>query len=275
MVETALVGRIDPPELHVMSYNIRRRMPHFGRRGPDSWRTRKPLMRRMLAREQPALLGVQEAMLDQSAFVREALGDDYREVGHGRDGHHRGERCPIFWDSSRLRLETWHQDALSDTPEVPGSRSWGNKDPRVLVSAVFTDRETGLHFLAMNTHLDHRSPGSRLRSAQLIRSRVAATSLPVVITGDFNADAHSIAHAALVEEGPLVDSWTAAGNRLTESWGTFPNYSPPVLGRKRIDWILTTPTVDVLSAAINVRRNPGGWPSDHTPIHAVVRLPEQ
>lgn len=272
MPDTALIGPVDPPQLHVMSYNIRRRMPHMMRRNPDRWNIRKPLLRRMLAREQPALLGVQEALFDQAEFVQEALGPEYREIGYGRDRDRGGERCPIFWDSTRLRLETWNQKALSDTPDVSGSSSWGNRDPRLFVSAEFTDLATGRRFLAINTHFDHRSSRSREKSAEAIRQVVANSTLPAIVTGDFNSDAASLAHRTLIADGALHDSWLAAQARLTESWGTFPNYRRPRAGRKRIDWILATPTIEVVSAAINVRRISGRWPSDHAPVQAVVRF---
>jgi endonuclease/exonuclease/phosphatase family metal-dependent hydrolase len=273
MTDSALIGPVAAPGLHVVSFNIRRRLPHLNPRSPDRWVHRRPLMKRLLEAEQPALLGVQEALFDQANFVRHALGERYRSIGHGREANKGGEGCPIFYDSRRLRVIKWQQTALSDTPNVPGSTSWGNRTPRVVVDATFRDLDTGIEFQAVNTHLDNRSRSSRLRSADELRRIVSASPLPTIVTGDFNTDAETDPYDELTGHGLLLDSWDTADKRLTEAWGTFPNYRQPEHGRKRIDWILTTPTVTVLSAGINVTQYEGGWSSDHTPVQAVVQLP--
>jgi endonuclease/exonuclease/phosphatase family metal-dependent hydrolase len=255
-----------------MSYNIRRRLPKLLPRNPDQWRHRQPLMKRLLAAEQPALLGVQEALFTQARFVRQSLGEHYLSIGYGREKNTGGEGCPIFYDARRLQVVEWRQTALSDTPDVPGSTSWGNRTPRVVVEAIFRDLATGIQFQAVNTHLDHKSRTARLRSADALRSIVQATSHPTIMTGDFNTDADTDPYEALTGQGLLVDTWDTAEERLTQGWGTFPNYGPPKHDRKRIDWILATPGVTAVQAGINVTRYEGGWPSDHAPVQAVVRL---
>jgi endonuclease/exonuclease/phosphatase family metal-dependent hydrolase len=269
---SALIGRVEAPDLHVMTYNIRRCVPKLMPRSPDRWIHRQPLLKRLLTSEQPALLGVQEALFHQSKFVRQALGEHYRSIGYGRDANTGGEGCPIFYDSRRLRVVEWRQTALSDTPNVPGSTSWGNRTPRVVVDATFRDLATGIQFQAVNTHLDHRSRTSRLRSADALRSIVQASTHPTIMTGDFNTDADTHPYDALTGEGLLLDTWDTTEERLTQVWGTFPNYGAPRHDRKRIDWILVVPGITTVKAGINVTRYEGGWPSDHTPVQAVVRL---
>ena len=107
-----------------------------------------------------------------------------------------------------------------------------------------------------------------MRSADEILRLVAESTLPAVVTGDFNADDDSHVHDAMTASGALLDTWDTARERVTESWGSFANYGPPTLERKRIDWILATPSVSVLSAGINVTRYDGRWPSDHAPVQA-------
>jgi endonuclease/exonuclease/phosphatase family metal-dependent hydrolase len=272
VTDTPLIGPVAPPDIQVMTYNIRRRMTRLMPRSPDRWVRRRVLIQRLLAAEQPVILGVQEALPDQAGFVRHALGESYRSVGYGRNANKRGEGCPLFYDSDRVELLDWRQTALSSTPLVPGSTTWGNPTPRVLVAATFRDRATGVEFRAINTHFDQFSRRSRVHSvAELVRL-VRETSLPTVVTGDFNTDDDSLPHELLVDSGALVDTWDAAQLRLTDAWGSFANYGSPKLERKRIDWILATPTVSVLRAGINVTRYDGKWPSDHAPVQAVVNF---
>ncbi|MBC7724308.1 MAG: endonuclease/exonuclease/phosphatase family protein [Burkholderiaceae bacterium] len=255
-----------------MSFNIRRRMTGLVR-SPDRWDRRRPFIQRMLAAELPAIVGVQEALPDQAEFVRQALGERYRSIGYGRQADKRGEGCPIMYDRDRLRLVGWTQTALSDTPEVGGSTTWGNAIPRVVLDATFADRDTGAEFRVLNTHFDHKSRTARLHSADEILTLVAGSSLPAIATGDFNTDAGTLPHDRMTAPGGLLDSWDTTGDRLTDAWGTFPNYRAPQLGRKRIDWILVSPSIEVVSAAINVAQFDGKWPSDHAPVQAVLRIP--
>lgn len=268
-----LMGHIDGPALHVMSWNIRRKMPACTLRAADQWQIRAPRLQALLRAERPSLLGVQEAMDEQSSFVAEALGEQYSFVGHGRNADGGGERSPIFYDAARLKLLSWEQLALSNEPHRPGSRSWGNMIPRILVAATFQDRVTSGQFLAINTHFDHVSRNSRLLSARAIQQLVAQKSLPSVVTGDFNAGATSAPIRELLTAGKLKDSWAVARTRETREWGTFPNYQAPRLGRKRIDWVMVTPNVEVLRAAINPERYIGGWASDHLPVQTVLKFP--
>ena len=276
MTDAALIGAVTPPDLHVMTYNIRRRLPHVMPGSPDRWNTRRPLVRRILAAEQPTILGVQEALADQVDDLADALGSRYRWIGYGRNPSGRGERCPIFYDAERLELTHWRQLALSSTPEVAGSRSWGNLVRRVVVEAEFTDRATGARVLASNTHLDHLSTRSRLESARYLVARASAAiaaepDAAIVVTGDVNADVDSAVYRRLTETGVLRDSWETARERLTPQWGTFSNYRRLRRGGKRIDLILVGGGVVVERTGINAVRFDGAAASDHEPVQAVIR----
>ncbi|MBC7591313.1 MAG: endonuclease/exonuclease/phosphatase family protein [Salinibacterium sp.] len=272
MVDETLIGRVEPPELHVMTWNIRRRMPRPARNSPDRWTHRAPALRHLLATEQPAILGAQEALPDQTEFVAHSLGRHYRWFGNGRDSDGTGEGCPIFYDTRRIQLLQWTQVALSDTPRIPGSRGWGNRIPRILVWALFTDLATGVEFRMLNTHLDHQSRRARVRSGDMLRQLVDGSSSPAIVTGDFNTSVDTTPYNALMLDGTVKDAWLTADTQLTKAWGTYPNYREPQLGRKRIDWILTSSDVDVRSIGINPATLDAVAGSDHLPVQAVVRL---
>lgn len=271
----ALIGPTASPDLHVMTFNIRRRMGEFTWPSADRWRVRRPRLEALLRQEQPAILGAQEALPDQAVAIRTALGPTYGVIGHGRQRGPRGPRgegCPVFFDTERLDLLTWRQIALSDRPEVPGSTSWGNVIPRVAVLATFRDRETEAEFLVVNTHLDVFSARARLRAAQQVNALVAAQPRPTIVLGDANAGPDSPPLRALLDDGSLTDAWTRAEERTTAEWGTYGGYRAPRLGR-RIDALLVSPGIGVRRIGINTQRFDGGWPSDHFPVQAVVRVP--
>ncbi|MGP4114125.1 endonuclease/exonuclease/phosphatase family protein [Streptomyces sp. 4N509B] len=269
-----VIGEARGDRLHVMAFNIRydaQAAPGT----PDSWTDRLPVLAALLDVERPTVVGVQEALYRQVRQVDAELPRHYDWIGLGREGGGRGEFMAVHYDTRRVEPLDFDHFWLSDTPNVIGSASWGNTVVRMVTWVRFLDRRTGREFVHLNTHFDHRSEPSRVNSAALVRDRVAGfdPALPVVVTGDFNTPAGaSESYRVLVTDGGLVDTWDAAARRLTPAWGTFPNYQDPVEGGNRIDWVLATPGVEVLQAAINTFRVDGRYPSDHVPVQALVRL---
>ena len=143
--------------------------------------------------------------------------------------------------------------------------------PRIVVSADFTDKATGIRFAAFNAHFDHLSHASRTRSAAMLNDLVEGLDVPAIVMGDMNAGVRSAAYRTLTD-GPLRDAWTVAGERLTPAWSTFSGYRKPKLGGKRIDWILVNASVTVEAMGINVARFDGAAPSDHEPVQARLRF---
>ncbi|MFF2454626.1 endonuclease/exonuclease/phosphatase family protein [Isoptericola sp. NPDC058082] len=271
----ALIGPAKGSTLHAMSFNIRLDREDATQPGePDHWPDRAPLVTAFLALEQPTILGVQEAQFQQLVAVEQGLGKHYRTVGYGRSGGADGEYSAIFYDARRLTLLWWDQFWLSDTPDVIGSATWGNSVTRIVTWARFRDERTGSELVHVNSHFDHQSENARVRSAEVVRDLVAELGLPVVFTADCNAPAgRSAPYDVLVTDGGLLDTWVAADRRLTPDVGTFPNYGEPVPGNDRIDWVLATGGTEVLAATINTWTQDGRWPSDHTPVQALLRLP--
>ena len=245
-----------------MTFNVLR-----ARAASAPWRRRRDRIRALLQRERPTLLGAQEVLPHQAALLRSALGGDYRLLGHGRDAGGAGEGCPLLYDATRLALIEGEQGALSRTPDVPGSLSWGSLFPRVFVRAAFLDRVTGERFTVVNTHLDVLSPLARRRAADAIVARVGDGA--VVVTGDFNARPASPPRRILEGAG-LDDSWVIARAHVSPEWSTHVLGGRPRAGGNRIDAIHTR-GFDVARAGIEGRPTLGGWPSDHLPVQAVVR----
>lgn len=273
---TPLLGPVHPPAVHLMSWNIGRRTSPFAVRPAQWWRHRAHRVQARLRAERPTVLGVQEAMPDQTELLLDALGPHYRAVGRGRSAEGTGEGCPVVYDARRLRLRAWSQQWLSERPLLPGSTAWGAPVPRIMVSAAFTDTVTRARFTVINTHLDAFSARARLEGARLVRDavgRVRPGSGPVLVLGDLNAPRHSPPLSVLLGAGTLGDSWSAARRRVGPEWDTYVRGRRPRQSGRRVDWILSTPDVEVLRAGVDPRRVDGRWPSDHLAVHAVVAIP--
>ena len=256
--------------VRVMTFNIR-----YGTAddGAHAWPLRRDLVFGVIAAQRPTVLGVQEALrfqLDEIAAALPAFG----EIGVGRDdGAEGGEYSAILFD--RARLEALGQGTfwLSDTPDVPGSKSWGNHFPRVVTWAHFRDHITGAAFYVYNTHWDHESQASRERSAVLLLERIAARAAPdpVLLMGDFNAGPDNPAFRALLEGGAVRLSDTFRTVHPTGEVGTYHAFQGDRSGA-RIDAILASPEWQVLDAAIITFSDGNRYPSDHFPATATLAL---
>lgn len=261
-----------PGALSVMTYNLK--VAHAT--GSNRWAVRRPAMRELLRRERPHVIGTQEGLYRQLRRIEKDIGPHYDWTGIGRMGGRKSEFAAVFYDTRRLKPIQFDHYWLSDTPSVIASNTWGADLPRVVTWVRFSDlAREGREFYVLNTHLDHRSQYARERSVELIGETIAAfdSSLPVVVTGDFNVAAHdNQVYDAMLALG-LVDTWDTAAAR-SPLYATFNGFRPPKPGGQRIDWLLTTPRVTTHWAAINTYASNGQLPSDHLPVQAALDLKE-
>jgi endonuclease/exonuclease/phosphatase family metal-dependent hydrolase len=266
-----LLGPARGDAVHVMSYNLR----FASDTGPHTWAQRRPVLAELLRHEQPTILGTQEGLYPQLRDVEHDLPAYYDWIGQGRGGGHRDEFVAVFFDTRRLDPLASGHFWLSDTPSVPGSKSWGNTTVRMATWIRFADRRTGGEFVVLNTHLDNSSEYARRRGAELIRDRIddIPATLPVILTGDFNTAAqHSASYRILTTGTGLADTWTAAAQRRTPLVSTWHGYEPLVPDGRRIDWILTRGATGVAAAGINTFADRGRYASDHLPMQALLTL---
>jgi endonuclease/exonuclease/phosphatase family metal-dependent hydrolase len=257
--------------LCVMTFNLR----YASQTGPNAWPDRRPLVREVIQSVQPDVMGTQEGLHAQLLDV----GADFPEydwVGVGRnDGKTGSEFMAVFYRKARLEALSTNHFWLSDTPEIPGSTTWGNSNRRMVTWLKFRDRATGGEFYFFNTHFDHQIQLAREKSAELVRQRVAAleTKLPVLLVGDFNANAgRNKAFDILTQDKFFADSWLQAKVRHNEGLNSFNGFKPPGRNDERIDWILTRGNVEVSRAEIVSFERNGQFPSDHFPVVAWLKL---
>lgn len=261
-------------DLRVMSFNIRYGTANDGE---NHWEKRKDFVVDTVRAFNPELLGTQETLGFQRDYLAEHL-SGYEAVGVGRDhGDERGEMTAVLFRKERFEKLAAGHFWLSETPDVPGSKSWDTSLTRMVTWLKLKDRKatppSEIYFF--NTHFDHRGQLARQESARLIRRKIAelAGSAPTVVTGDFNAGEGSPPYQALfTEDGPvkLLDSFRVAHPQRGASEGTFSSFQSTDTQGERIDWIALSPGWTVKSAEIDRTQREGRTPSDHFPVTAVL-----
>jgi endonuclease/exonuclease/phosphatase family metal-dependent hydrolase len=256
--------------LCVMSFNLR----FASNNKPHAWPDRRPVMHECIQSVSPDIIGTQEGLYPQIKNIASDL-PDYDWIGLGREGGSRSEFMAVFYRKARLEPMEYDHFWLSDTPDVMGSSTWGNKNRRMVTWVRFRDRQTGKEFYFFNTHFDHEVQKAREKSAELVRQRIAGlkTDLPVILGGDFNGGAGTnAAYKILTADDFLKDTWITAEERRGEVVGTFHGYHKAVPNGPRIDWILTRGPVTAEAAQIVTFSKNGEMPSDHFPIVTWLEL---
>ncbi|MFC4334498.1 endonuclease/exonuclease/phosphatase family protein [Salininema proteolyticum] len=258
-----------------MTFNLRRSVPFaYVREWPRlrrQWWWRSRLVRRLIAAERPDILALQEARPRQVRSLARAF-PDYAVAVKPRSHRRNDEAVPVLWLKNRFSGGRPRFAWLSDTPTVVGSRTWGNRLPRMTTEVPLTDRSTGRALLVVNTHLDNGSVPARRRSADAIAATARRADTPVVVTGDFNCGPDSAPHE-VVTRGRLEDSWDTAKIRLTPEWRTHNGWRPePTEEGARIDWILVSGDAAVEKAGVNTYAQGKDTPSDHWAVQALITL---
>ncbi|WP_051865754.1 endonuclease/exonuclease/phosphatase family protein [Metabacillus indicus] len=264
-----------PPEtaMRVMTYNVR--YLNSSDPSPHTWAERLPAIVKLIQKENPDIIGTQEAVYQQIQDLDASL-LEYKWVGIGREGGSSGEYTAIFYRTDRYELLEYNFFWLSDTPETVGSKNWGNVISRMATWAKFSDRKTNQSFYVVNTHFDHVSAEAREKSAALILEKIKNfdPALPVLLTGDFNAAPGSPPYQILTQDGAFKDLWKTAAVRINENLGTLNRFKDPTGEgpKRRIDWILTKGNVLADTVKIVNDYENGQFPSDHFPVMADLRI---
>ena len=169
------------------SYNIRLQYGDMGT--PNAWNARKGELLKLIKKMDLDVCGLQEVCPEQADFITNSL-PQYVMVGkHRDDGVRGGEASPVMYLKDRFDLVKSGTFWLSETPDVPGSISWGSACRRVCTWTILKDKRNGQTFCFANTHTDHISALARKEGMLLIVKKMkefAPEGTPLVFTGDHN-----------------------------------------------------------------------------------------
>ncbi|MFK7911736.1 MAG: endonuclease/exonuclease/phosphatase family protein [Akkermansiaceae bacterium] len=253
----------EPQAVSAISYNIRQ--DTRSDKGLRNWDDRKNKVTDYLLKKKVSIIGLQEVRHNQLQDVSKAL-VNFNHIGVGRDdGKTRGEYSPIFYDTKVWTPDPIEQGTfwLSDTPKKPNSRTWGNSHTRICTWARLTHIKSRKSIYVYNTHWDHISQPSRVKSAELILQKIRNRSQknePFVLMGDFNATTDNQAVKTLLTSGIMTD----AGEK---QFKTSSKWEASLVQGLRIDHIFTSHHWKNLSVTVESNGDPeGNAASDHHPV---------
>jgi endonuclease/exonuclease/phosphatase family metal-dependent hydrolase len=257
--------------VRVMSFNIRHDNPQDGE---NAWPHRRDWVAELIRDNRVDVLGMQEVLKSQIDDLRQRL-TDYGWYGVGRDdGQEAGEYAPIFYRADRFELLDKGVFWLCEKPDEPGRIDWNAACTRIVTWIALREKHDGGKRYFFNTHFDHESAEARVKSAELIRQRIAEIKDgPIVLTGDFNCLANSepIKSIAAKEDGAeqsmLTDAYELAKpfhQGPTSTWNGFRQVVP----NRRIDFVFVSPGWKVKAHRILDDQREGRFASDHLPVLA-------
>jgi len=257
----------------VISYNIRLDTESDG---VNHWPKRIEKVTQLIKSQNPDLLGVQEALHNQMMDLQKHL-PDYHYVGTGRDdGKEKGEYSAIFYKKDKFEVLDQKTRWLSETPDVPGSKSWDAAITRVVTYAVLKEKASGKLFVLFNTHFDHIGKEARKNSAILIKKFIAELKnsssyreIPILVSGDFNSQPTEEPYLTMINgmEVTLFDSRPASD--LT---GTSCGFEVGKRKCNTIDYLFHSSHWKTNDYKV-IQNNDGKYyPSDHLPVMATFTL---
>lgn len=267
-----------PARVRAMTFNIRY---DFESDGPNRWQYRAEAVAKTIEASGAKLVSLQEDKAHQVEDLQRLL-PEFTFIGRGRNETGSGERCSIVFHTKTFRLRDHGDFWLSDTPDIPGSNTWGDRYPRKATWALLEVRKGKQQLLVVNTHLPEGSRDQlRVRGGEVIHSwltqqlvgapsnrrRHRGREMPaVLVTGDFNDDAggSAVYDRLMAADLGLRDAWVEASpqDRSPGTYGGFRGLTT----RSRIDWMLVGGRIQVLNAAKIAEQVDDRWPSDHYPV---------
>ena len=264
-----------PAVVKVMTYNIK---ANTIMDGLNKWCFRKKAVFELLADNSADIIGLQEARHSQLQEIKQVL-PQYLCYAKGRNnGAQSGESCPIFYRKNRFTLLDSGTFWFSDTPNVAGTKDWGNIPPRICSWVHLLEKGQTTGFYVYNVHLDAFSQNSREKSVRLLAKEVAKreTKDPFIVMGDYNMALYNPAMMYLLKFGyrspypKMVDAWLSAhpGHSSTPTRQRFHGR----ISGSQVDHIQICESASVLEATIDNRKVNGRYGSDHFPVTAKILI---
>ncbi len=250
----------------VMSFNVRCVSDEEG----HSIHNRSQLVTAILDQYNPDTFGVQEATPKWLKIIDRELGDKYARVGEGRSPIELfTEYSCVYYLKDKYNLIDSGTIWLSKTPEKKYTKDFDSKHNRIASWAVLEDKETGVKFTHINTHLDHVLESTRVEQVKVLREKIAELEkqTTVICTGDFNTHETGEAYAEMCKtmDDSKLTAITSDTGITFHKYGTIEEHDDGA-----IDFVFTSKGTKAAMYKIIRDSFENIYPSDHYPVVADV-----
>ncbi len=233
--------------------------------GENNWPYRKDFFSEIVGRENIHLLGTQEGREGQLRELSSLL-PQLKLIETHRKWIDERMYPSLFFDPTVFKLKRSGDIWLSETPNIPGTKSFGSMFPRLCTFAELYCLKEEIAFIVINCHLDHIEEETRLNQARVLIDQVTKLNdknLPIILMGDFNSGPDkSVRHEINSSALNLFDPWIKLAKSECSSFHKFDGIDPT--GRnERIDWILLNRKFRANSIDLIDESRDGRYPSDH------------
>lgn len=250
----------------IMSFNVRCKND-----GEQTITNRSKVALEVIKQYAPDSFGVQECTPRWRRILAFNLDGKYACVGAARDYYGPfTEYSSIYYLKDKYNCIDSGTFWLSETPEKKWTKSFDSACFRVASWALLEDKETGMRYTHINTHLDHVLETTREAQMTVLIDCVkkVANGSPIIVTGDFNAfEDDSLVYTVACES--FNDTKKVAAN--SDTGRTFTSYGTKEEdGTGAIDFIFADKSLQVDTYKIIRNTVQGIYPSDHYPIVADI-----
>ena len=270
LIGTTPLLELHAQQLKVVSFNIRNNSTPKAD-GKNAWAIRRQAVFNMMTKENPDIIGIQEALLDQLNYIDKKFINKYRRYGTGREvSSSRGEHTVIYYNYSKLELISSSSITqwLNPYPQRP-FKGWDATELHIMVVAKFREKETDKEFYYINTQLDRDGAVSRSESLKLI-AKYILENIPagttVIVGGDMNMEPYTDDFDPITDMGLKEARRIALKTDYRNTYNAFGNEKESMIDHFFVRY------ADVLKFK-TLKKNFGvSYISDHYPIEMIINL---
>ncbi len=223
MIGATLIAEPQAQQVKVVSFNIHNNS-NPRNDGTNNWNRRAKAVIKMIDKEEPDIIGTQEALLDQLSYIDRKFNRQYRRVGVSRDnGITRGEHTAIYYDKNKYRVLSHKTRWLSESPQRV-SYSWDATEKHTVTIIHLQHIESGKDFYYFNTQIEETGKTARKESLKLLAEMIRTTvpkGTPVILGGDMSSNIDNGEFGILEEIGMEVARNIATRTDYRNSYNAF------------------------------------------------------
>lgn len=256
-------------EFKITTFNLR--LNHVDDK-ENAWPYRINSVVKFIKEEKPLIIGMQEVLDDMLSDLLKQL-DNYSHIGMSRVENE--EYNPIFYDHTILECREYNTFWLSETPNIPNSKSFNSACTRICTYGEFIFKmNRNKRLRIFNTHLDHISNIARIEGIKTIFNKIEEKQqefpLPYILLGDFNSTKDDEVLIYLNNKKDLVNAYDYLPKN--QYGATFHNFLGIIEGEP-IDFIFASKGgIKILDTQIFREKIVNIYPSDHYPVTSIIKL---